>query len=159
MYKKLNPTFYTNVRNGESPIRVGINNHFFDNQIDRVYGVSLEHILYLIENHSITYNPDYDELPKGLSSECYKTITGDKQIKHNSEHCFKLLPSEDLVCILRYRKFIEINGKQKPYDWNEWVLNNVYRCNGGSVMYVPPTQPKTPIRVGGKIIGYVEDYK
>lgn len=156
--KKINPTFYTNIRNGESPIRVGINNHFYDNSFERVYGVSLEHILYLIENHSITYNPSYDELPKGLSSECYKTLNGEKHIKHNSEHCFKLLPTEDFVCIIRKKEFvIERDGsyQMKPYWWNDWRLNNIYRCNGGSVLEVPMPEIKTPIRVGGRIVGWI----
>ena len=154
MFKNVNENFYTSIRNGGGIIRCGVSNHYFDRKDERYWGFSFNEFVSLIEN-SITYNPMYDELPQNLSNECIKSVK-DKNEKYGKEHCFKLIHSEDLVIVMNKTEWNSYrDGYFKPqgYWFNEWVVVSMWRCNKEGILYTE-TQPKNPIKVNGRIIGW-----
>lgn len=153
--KNVNENIYTSIRNGGTTIRVGTSNHYFIRENERYWGMDLPTFVKLLDN-CITYNPDYDELPTNISKDCIRSIR-DKQLKYNCPHCFKLIPSEDMVVVICKRDWItnrENGFTPKPYYFNEWVVVTMWKCSGEGVLISEPKQPKLPIRVNGRIIGW-----
>lgn len=153
--KNVNENIYTSIRNGGTTIRVGISNHYFDRNNERYFGVNLPTFVKLLDN-CITYNPSVDELPTNISKDCIRSIKN-KHIYYGKEHCFKIIPSEDMIVVLNKEEWItNREGKfvPKPYWFNEWVVVSMWKCSGEGVLVSEPKEPKTPIKINGRIIGW-----
>jgi hypothetical protein len=137
-----NPDVFSSIRKNGDVVRIGIANHFFDRNDEKYLGMDIHTFQNLLDD-SITYNPQYDELPKGLTKKCYNNIMNKNDI-YGKTHCFKLIESEDIVVCLNYTP----NDSSKPKYWNEWVIVSVWRCDMGITI---PT-PKEWIKVNGRYI-------
>ena len=141
----MNKNVFTSIRKNGDVTKVGTSNHFFDRNDEKYIGMDIETFQTLLDD-SITYNPQYDELPEGLTKKCYNNITGKVQ-KYGKTHCFKLIESEDLVVCLNYTQHNPSLG-MKSVRWNEWVIVTMWRCEKGITL----PKPKEWIKVGGRYI-------
>ena len=150
---KINENIYTSTKNGGYFERVGISTHYFDRRDERCWGFTLPQFVSLLDT-CITYNPSYDELPENLSNQCIRSVSN-KIDRYGSEHCFKLIPSEDLVVVLNRSEWNSNRDgvyKPKPYWWNDWVVVSMWRCNEGILFEEIKTNDY--IKIGGRYIKY-----
>jgi len=140
----MNQNLFTSISKNGDVIRVGVSNHFFDRSGERYVGIDLVTFQQLLDT-SITYNPQFDEIPNGLTNQCYNNIT-DKHLKYGRGHCFKLIESEDMVVVLNYTPHNPELGMRSD-KWNEWVIVSIWRCNEGITL----PKEREYIKVGGKI--------
>jgi hypothetical protein len=140
----MNQNLFTSISKNGDVIRVGVSNHFFDRSGERYVGIDLVTFQQLLDT-SITYNPQFDEIPNGLTNQCYNNIT-DKHLKYGRGHCFKLIESEDMVVVLNYTPHNPELGMRSD-RWNEWVIVSIWRCNEG----ISLPKEREWIKVGGKI--------
>jgi hypothetical protein len=149
--RNVNENFYTSTKNGGFIERCGVSNHYFDRNNERYWGIDFSTFVKLVDN-CITYNPSVDELPTNISKDCIRSVKN-KHIYYGVEHCFKLIPSEDMVVVLNKSEWVTNRSgtyKPKPYWWNDWVVVSMWKCSGEGVLTSQPIQPKEFIKVGGK---------